>query len=238
MEIRTLTAVCVAWLCLAGYTALSQQNDSLATPSIDKRYREDQFYLGVHYNIISDLPGTVRIRGLSGGAQVGFLRDMPVNQRRNLSFAAGLGLTYDQFGNNLYIGQLASGATVFQILNEDVIDFDRNRLSLATIELPIEFRWRTSTAATYNFWRVYAGFRIGYAYWYRSTFKQPDNEVSLASIPEFERLRLKGTLSFGYNKINFFAAYSFNPFFKNAESVSGQTVAFRTIRVGLIVYIL
>ncbi len=230
--------LCIALVGLSYTQVRAQEIDSLSVDNIYEEYREDQFYLGVNYNVLTDVPGTVSIRGLSGGLQVGFLRDMPVNERRNLAIAAGLGLTYDQFGNNLYIGQLSSGQTVFQVLNEDDIEFDRNRFSMATIEVPIEFRWRTSTARTYNFWRIYAGFRVGYAYWYGATFKQMDNEVSLSSIPEFERVRLKGTLSFGYNKINFFAAYSFSPFFKEAVSVSGQSVEFRTIRVGLIIYIL
>ena len=30
------------------------------------------------------------------------------------------------------------------------------------IEMPIEFRWRNSTASSYKFWRIYAGAKLGY----------------------------------------------------------------------------
>ena len=50
----------------------------------------------------------VKSRGLSGGIQFGYLRDMPINERRNVAIAIGLGLSFDQFGQNLFIGEAAN----------------------------------------------------------------------------------------------------------------------------------
>lgn len=207
------------------------------TKRIDSLYREDQFFVGVTYNLVTNVPGDVNIRGLSGGFQFGYLRDMPINKRRNIAIAIGAGLTFDRYGQTLFIGENNSEETIFTILTND-IDYDSNRFSTATIEAPIEFRWRTSTPETYKFWRIHAGFRVGYAYWYQSTFKQPNNNVTQTNISEFDRVRLGATLAFGYNTFTFYAYYSINPFFTDAITTSGQTVDFRTLKVGLLFYML
>ncbi|MGO3182576.1 MAG: outer membrane beta-barrel protein [Aequorivita sp.] len=216
----------------------SVAQDTIQQASADSLYREDQFYIGVTYNIPINLPSDGNIRGLSGGVQFGYLRDMPINKRRNIAVAVGAGLALDQFGQNLFIGETPKDETIFRVLNKEDVDFTRNRFNMAIIEAPIEFRWRTSTASSYKFWRVHAGFRVGYAYWYKATFKQPGNNVNQTKIPEFDRLRLSATLSFGYNTFNFFASYSLNPFFEDAVTVDGEKVDFRTLKVGLMFYIL
>jgi len=151
--------------------------------------------------------------------------------------AVGAGLAFDRFGQTLFIGELESEETLFTVLNDD-IDFDTNRLSLATVEVPVEFRWRTSTPEIYKFWRIHAGFRVGYTYWYRSTFKQPGNEVIQTDIPQFQRIRLGATLSFGYNTFNFYGYYNLAPFFKDAVTTDGEPFDFSTIKIGLMFYIL
>jgi hypothetical protein len=224
-----------SFLILVSVQTIAQ--DTIAPANVDSLYREDQFYIGVTYNLPIGLPAGGIIRGLSGGIQFGFLRDMPINKRRNVAVAIGAGIALDQFGQNLFIGETENDQTIFKILDGNV-DYTRNRFNVAVIEAPIEFRWRTSTATVYNFWRVYTGFRVGYTYWYKATFKQPGNTVNQTKIPEFDPLRLSATVSLGYNTFNFFASYSINPFFKDAETVNGERVDFKTLKVGLLFYIL
>lgn len=206
-------------------------------PYVDLRYREDQFYFGISYNILTNEPPGMSARGLSGGLHGGFLRDIPINERRNLAVAVGLGLSYDQFGQNFFIGEDSEGNSVFRVLDDNV-DFTQNRFAMAMVELPLEFRWRTSTPTDYRFWRIYAGARIGYGYWYKSTFKQPGNNVNQTNISEFNPVRIAATLSFGYNTFNFFASYSINPLFKNAYTEEGEKINLRSLKVGLMFYIL
>lgn len=213
---------------------VNKANDTLG----DLKYREDQFYLGITYNLLSNVPSAVNLRGLSGGIHFGFLRDMPINERRNIAIAVGAGLNFDVYGNTLFIGETPQEETIFTVLTTDEYVFDTNRFTTAVAEIPIELRWRTSTPKRYGFWRVYAGFRLGYAYWYQAKFKQPNNEVTQTDIPEFNPVRLAATLSFGYNKVNFFANYSINPLFDGAVTTGGEKVDFRTIKLGIIFYIL
>ncbi len=225
----------ILFLGLVSFSVMAQ--DSIRHATVDSLYREDQFYIGVTYNIPLNLPPGANTRGLSGGIQFGFLRDMPINKQRNIAVAIGAGISIDQFGQNLFIGETPDNETIFRVLDKNV-DFTRNRFGMAIVEAPIELRWRSSTPSTYSFWRVYAGFRVGYAYWYKATFKQPGNDVNQTKIPEFDPLRLSATLGFGYSTFNFFASYSVNPFFKNAVTVDGEAVDFRTLKVGLMFYIL
>lgn len=210
--------------------------DTIQPIAVDSLYREDQFYVGITYNIPLSLPSGATTRGLSGGFQLGFLRDMPINKQRTIAIAIGGGISIDQFGQNLFIGETPNDETIFKVLNN--VDFTQNRFNMAIVEAPIEFRWRNSTPSNYQFWRVYAGFRVGYAYWYKATFKQSENNVNQTKISEFDPVRMAATLSLGYNTFNFFASYSINPFFKDAVTTEGEMVDFRTLKVGLIFYIL
>ncbi|MDG1791341.1 MAG: porin family protein [Flavobacteriaceae bacterium] len=203
----------------------------------DLCYREDQFYIGVSYNVFAFTPSGMNPEGISAGFQFGFLRDFPINKRRNLAIAIGAGFSYDQFGQNLFINENEQGTTSFEILASNQ-DFLRNRLSLSVVEAPIEFRWRSSTPSNYKFWRVYAGFRLGYTVWNQSSLKRFDETVKIQNITELEKLRMGASLSLGYNKFNLFAYYSINPFFnEDAVTNDGQKVNFHGIKMGLIFYI-
>ncbi|MCW5518937.1 PorT family protein [Aureitalea sp. L0-47] len=225
--------ICMIFLLLGG-VLLAQ--DSIQEP-YDSKYREDQFYIGITYNVITDIPDDVATTGLSGGIHFGFLRDMPINERRNIAVALGAGMSIDRYGQTLFVGEDTNNQSIFSVLDSDV-DYSTNYLTSYTAEAPLEFRWRSSNAETYKFWRVYAGFRLGYAFYYRTTFKQAGNTVNQTDIAEFDRLRLGTSFSFGYNTFNFYVYYSINPFFENATTTEGQAIDFRTVKVGLMFYIL
>lgn len=212
--------------------------DSITRFEGDSLYREDQFYVGVSYNVFAVIPSGMYPEGISAGFQFGFLRDFPVNKRHNLAIAIGAGFSYDQYGQNLLISEDDLGNTSYTILDSNQ-DFKRNRLSVSVIEAPIELRWRSSTTTEYKFWRVYAGFRIGYTIWNQSSYKDATETIRVTGISDYEKLRLGASLSLGYNKFNLFAYYSLNPFFnENAVTADGQKINFHGIKLGLIFYIL
>jgi hypothetical protein len=194
------------------------EGDSLA--ELDTKYREDQFYFGVTYNLLLNKPGETKTSGLTGGLSVGYLRDMPINKRRNVAVAVGLGLSFDEYGNTLFIGENSSEESIFSVIDEDDIDFDRNRFSIASLEIPLELRWRSSTDETYRFWRVHAGVRLGYAYWYKSSLRQTNNNINQTDIADF------------------YAYYGLNPFFTDAVTRQGDSVDVSTLKLGLLFYFL
>lgn len=212
------------------------QNDFI--PGIDSLYREDQFYVGLTFHLLSDLPDEVAQSGFSGGFHLGFIRDFPINERRNIAIGTGLGWSVNSYGQEMFIGEEPNGNTIFRNLDDSGIEYDHNRFTTQLIEAPIEFRWRTSTPETYKFWRVYTGFRLGYIYHFRSSFKQEGNQVVQTDIPELQRFRLGTTLSFGYNTFNFHVYYSLNSFFEDARLENGAEIGLSAFKLGLMFYIL
>ena len=100
-------------------TSSSARNTEVVNDSVvDLKYREDQFYLGITYNLLSNVPSSLNIRGLSGGIHFGYLRDMPINERRNIAIAIGAGAAFDVYGNTLFVGEKPNEETIFTILND------------------------------------------------------------------------------------------------------------------------
>ena len=214
---------------------LPQVPDSIPS-SIDSLYREDQFYIGFTFNLITNRPSSISQKSFSGGLHLGFTRDFPVNKRRNVAIGAGLGWSINSYGQNLLIDKSSAGNGVFQRLEDDR-NYSTNRFSTQLIEAPLEFRWRTSTPETYKFWRIYSGLRLGYIYYFRSNFVEANNQIKVTDIPELNRFRIGATFTFGYNTFNFHFYYGLNPFFKNA-SLNGVDVGLSTLKMGLMFYIL
>lgn len=233
--------LCQKWLfCLLfilPYYGNSQEVNNIPTV-IDSLYREDQIYFGISYNIVTGNPSGIRSSQFSGGFHTGFIRDLPLNERRNIALGLGLGWSIDTYGQNLFIGkEVGSNDTHFQILDRSLIDFDTNRFTTQTIDFPIQFRWRTSTPETYRFWRIYTGLKPAYVYHVQSKFEQDGNTYKENDIPEFQRFRLGATFTFGFNTFNFNFYYSLNSFFKDAE-IEGESLDLRTFQIGLMFYLL
>lgn len=204
--------------------------------SLDSLYREDQFYVGFHFNLVTNRPSNISQESFSGGVNLGFIRDIPLNERRNVALGLGFGWSINTYGQNLFVGKHADGSTDFRSL-EDEDDYSRNRFTTQLIEAPIEFRWRTSTAETYKFWRIYTGLRLGYMYNFRSRYVDPSDEIIVNDLPELNRFRMGATFTFGYNTFNFQFYYALNPFFKDAR-VNGEKIDLSTLKIGLTFYIL
>ncbi|MDT0685196.1 porin family protein [Autumnicola psychrophila] len=203
---------------------------------IDSVYREDQIYVGFSFNLLTNKSESIEQSGFSGGFHLGLIRDFPLNSRRNVALGIGLGWSLNSYGQNLFIGETEAGESIFRSLDND-ISYDTNRFTTQLIEAPIEFRWRTSTATSYKFWRVYTGLRLGYVYHLKSNFVQEANQVVQTEVPEFDRFRLGATFTFGYNTFNFHFYYSLNSFFKDAY-IQDEQVELSTLKMGLMFYIL
>ena len=217
--------------------ASAQQEIPGAARVIDSLYREDQFYIGLTFHLLHDLPEEVTQKGFSGGVHLGFIRDFPLNKRRNIAVGVGAGWSLNTYGQELFIGEDSNDKTIFRDLNALEIEYDTNRFSTQLVEVPLEFRWRTSVPDSYRFWRVYTGLRLGYIYHFKSNFTQEGNQVIQTDIPELERFRLGTTFTFGYDTFNFHVYYSLNPYFKDAR-LNNTEFGIHTFKVGLMFYLL
>lgn len=204
---------------------------------IDSRYREDQFFIGVTYNIVDNRPEGLSQTGFSSGFHLGFIRDMPINKNRNMAIGLGLGYSTNSFNQNLLVSKDDLGMTSLDIIDESNT-YSKNKFSNHLIEFPLEFRWRTSTATDYNFWRIYTGFKLSYMLAHRTKYKGDLGNLIFNDIDDLNKLQYGLTLSAGYKTWNLYLYYALNPIFSNDIKLNGNDLNMNAIKVGLMFYIL
>ncbi|AMA48263.1 hypothetical protein AX766_03705 [Flavobacterium covae] len=202
---------------------------------LDSLYREDQFYLGITYNILNNRPQGVSQNSTSGSIFLGALRDIPINKLRTFALAPGIGFTYSNFKQNLLIKNI--GLTIdYSIIPKDEI-YDKNRFSLVTLDIPLELRWRNSTPQSHRFWRIYGGIKASYVLYNQSQFINSKYEYKVVNNPDFNKFLYSVYLTAGYNSGNFYVSYGLNDFFKKSLfTESSQKI--RSLNLGLMFYIL
>jgi hypothetical protein len=161
---------------------------------------------------------------------------MPINKSRTVAIATGLGLSYQNYNQNLTIAKGADGVLTYEVT--DYNDIKSNRYKQYMVDLPIEFRWRNSTYESYRFWRIYGGFKLSYIFSNKSLLDTGEESHKISNNPDINKLQYSVYLAVGYNTWNLYLNYGLNPLFKNVTTVSGQNINVRTLNAGLIFYIL
>ena len=174
-----------------------------------------------------NLPDRISQSGFSFGLGGGFIKDFPLSKKRNIGLGAGLGYGF----NNYYFNVELDVATP----TENEVTLKNNKIVLHTLELPIELRFRNSTATKYKFWRFYPGFKVAYVFANNTSFgKTEDFDVS--DIIEINEFIYGLTFSAGYNKWNLHLYYGLNELF-NETGVNNYDISISDFRIGLIFYI-
>ncbi|KAB1070617.1 PorT family protein [Tamlana haliotis] len=204
---------------------------------IDSLYKEDHFYAGLTYNFISQRPEGLSQNGFSWGINAGYIKDIPINKARNKAIGIGLGYATDAYNHNLLVTEDSNGDFQYEILDEGS-SYSKNKFSFHLIELPIEFRWRTSTPTDYAFWRIYGGFKFGYVFSDTSSYKGEQGEYRYTNNSDFNNFQYGLMLSAGYNTWNFHVNYLLNPIFSDSAQLNGEAIEMSIIKIGLIFYIL
>lgn len=207
--------------------------DSIAP---DLHYLEDQFYMGITYNFLLQQPDDVNQQSLSYGLQLGFIKDIPINGDRTTALGLGLGYGVYSYYSNLIASE--SGDSFVYSIDTDT-DFVRNKVETHMLEVPIEFRWRNSTASEYKFWRIYTGIKLGYLIGARSKLIS-DMEPKRISFynTDVNKFQYGITFNVGYNTFNIHAYYALNTLFNDTAMVNGGGIDMKPLRLGLIFYIL
>ncbi|MFK5971836.1 MAG: porin family protein [Flavobacteriaceae bacterium] len=203
--------------------------------SLDKKYKEDQFYVGISYNFLFNKPDDVTERNLSYGLKLGFIKDISLNYNRTIALGIGMGYAVNSYYSNLLA--VESGNAIHYSVIDSNDDFKRNKVETHLIEMPFEIRWRNSTASEYKFWRIYAGFKLGYLLGGRSKFVSEQYKRSFFNA-DIQKLHYGLTFNFGYNTFNIHAYYSLNNLFNDNVTVNGEDITLKPLRIGLIFYIL
>lgn len=219
-----LFLLCTNAICLFG------QKDSL---QLGDKYLEDQVYFGVTFNQLISQPTTVIGSGFSYGITAGYIRDFSIVKSGKVALGFGIGYAFDSLKHGFKVSN--QNSTV--VLEVDPSIQSRSSFELHTLEFPIEFRWRTSTANRYKFWRIYAGIKISYNL--KNTIEYTTNSIltSYNNIERFNKVQYGLTFSAGYSTFNFNLYYGLTPLFKNA-TIGTKSIGTKVIKLGMIFYIL
>lgn len=203
----------------------------------DSLYKEDQFYAGITYNLLNNKSKDLTQRGFSTGFYLGLIKDIPFNNSRNVAIGIGIGYATNSFNQNMLISKDESDNTTYSILDDSYGDYTKNKFSTNVIELPIELRWRTSSPTDYEFWRIYAGFKLGYLFAHTAKYKGDLGDFKYRNITEFNNFQYGLTLSAGYSTWNFHIYYGLNSIFNDA-TLNGTPIDMSELKIGLMFYIL
>tara|TARA_B100000900_G_scaffold157355_1_gene133749 strand:+ start:1733 stop:2395 length:663 start_codon:yes stop_codon:yes gene_type:complete len=208
---------------LVAYKA-SAQRDSLST-----KYREDQFYISFGLQLQKENINGFKQNGFSNNFQVGFVRDIPLNDDGGIAIGLGVGYAYNRLISNLNLVS-EDNHLIFSIK-----DNDENSQTYSSLVIPLSFRVRTSTPDRTDFWRVYGGmkymfnfgenYRPFYGKSFQSDFIKNTNTVVF--------------LSMGFNTWNIYFEYDINSIYQSeVKFLDGKYPHIQTIKLGLIFYIL
>lgn len=211
--------------------------EEVAEKEVDSLYREDQFYAGIVYNMLDNKPVGVTQSGFSFGFHFGFIRDMPINQARNIAFGIGLGYSTNGYNQNILMTR-GDGDKFNYTLLEGSDTYSKNKFNTHVIEVPIQFRWRTSTPSEYTFWRIYAGFKIGYVVSNISKYKGDLGNIKHYNNSDFNDFQYGLTLNAGYSTWNFHVYYGLNSILSSNAILNDSSIDMTTIKLGLMFYIL
>ena len=201
---------------------------------IEDDYLEDQIYFGLTYNSLINSPDGFQQNGFSYGLNVGFIKDIPFNTQRNIGLGIGLGYSFDAYNNNLLINKL-TGSDSFTLSD----DYDTNILRTSSVDIPFEFRWRTSTLEKYKFWRIYSGIKFSYIFSHKSKYRFEEVDFMNKEIDQLRKFQYGAYVSLGYNTWNFHVYYSLTSLFNdNAISNTSLPVKLTPVKMGLVFYIL
>jgi len=204
--------------------------------SDDNMYLEDQFYVGLTYNILRNRPEDLRQRNLSYGLQVGFIKDMPLNADRTFALGIGLGYGINSYYTNMQA--IKSANAISYTFLEDDFDFNRSKIETHLVEMPIQFRWRQSTPNDYKFLRIYGGVKLGYAFAAKSKYFSKQ-EKSVFQNTDIQKFHYGLQFNVGYNTWNAYVYYGLNNLFKdNIAATNGSIMQMSPIHLGFVFYIL
>jgi len=199
--------------------------------TIDNKYLEDQLYFSLGYNILRDRPSIDSKSLFSGRVTMGFIKDIPLNKQRNVGLGIGVGYAFNSYNKQLLLTEEGNNATtVFE-------DFEIDRFNTHLVEVPLEIRWRTSTATRYQFWRIYAGVSLAYLFTSKTKVIVDEQTVDYKNLSVFEKFQYGLTLTAGYGTWNILFYYGLSPIFDDIY-INEEKLKIKDFNIGLKFHIL
>ena len=222
---------------LFSVVAVAQEESVTGTPE-DEFYREDQFYFGLNYDLLTDVPDAAATRGLIGGLQFGFIRDWPITSQGNWALGTGIGLAYDRYGQNIVVRSNSIGVPVWTV-EQSPSAIETNSLQITALEFPLQIRWRTSDAKSYKFWRFYSGVKWSQNILAKTVYQGTEGSETLTDLPGLNKGIWYATFAFGYGTFNAHLQWGLSPLLDQViDSNTQDPIGLRPVKLGIVFYIL
>ena len=197
---------------------------------ITSKFREDQLYIGVAYPYFSTAPETLIQNKLSYAFSLGFVRDMPINKKRTLAIGLGIGWNISKWFTNTQFSVSTNRISAKTIL----VDYQQNFLTMQSLEIPLEVRWRNTTATKHAFWRIHAGVSLHIPLSAKTLFTSINGVDNHDFLPT-NRTFLRGNVHFGFNTWNISIAHDIEGW-AVSDSPNGE-FDIKSTKIGLIFYL-
>ncbi len=199
---------------------------------------KDRLMIGLFTDMWTDLPGNMDTRTINRGVSIDYVQDFPISTS-NFSVAAGLGfMSHNLYVDEDYLYQWDNDNQYYDFL-EITEDFDKNKLSLNYLSVPVELRYRSRSLP--NTLRVHAGLRAGLLVNAHTKYVGDDlagtgrevkfKEGKLDNIENF-LLGLHGRI--GYGRVNFYAYIPLTDLFEGNGATENAT--FTTLGLSFIIF--
>lgn len=228
---KTITSFFLFFVLIAN----AQTNkDSISYTST--KYLEDQFFVSLTYNLLTNKPEGIKLRGFSNTVRIGYIRDFPLNTKRNIGLGLGLAYARTSYFHNMEI--IIEENKTFIKDFDDVDIFDSNKLVYQSIDLPIEFRIRNATLEKNKFFRAYVGINFSYIFRHKSQFNLNNEQKKYTNFDYFNTIQYGITSSIGYGTWNAYFYYGLSNLFKDVKFNNEEPINTKSLQFGLIFYIL
>jgi len=190
--------------------------------SFESTIRKFNIGVGMHTDIWFGLPDGVSARTINQGAQINGMYNYRIGE--GVAYiAGGIGIgTHNMYTNSFIPDVKADSISLVQI--PDNVSYKKSKVSLAYIDIPLEFRIKTR-----KHFRIAFGFKVGFLINAHQKYKGNRFEIGLdgqassdgpivknkyKDIKQIESVRYGPTFRIGYKWINLTAYYQVSKVFK------------------------
>lgn len=192
----------------------------------------DRFITELTWNTWTDMPDSLKTRPVSRGFNTFLMWDFPISDM-NVSFAPGIGISTSSIFTEYFVGteridSATMGNTIFPLI-PDSLNYKKHKVTLASFDVPMEFRFRTNPDKNNKRWKLGVGVLGGFVFNSHTkyigddpAYPNEDIKVKNFDLPNITKFRygVKGRI--GYGVVNLVCYYGLNTVFEEGKAGAGD----------------
>lgn len=234
-----LAALCMGIITVNGAFAQnnSGQEEKLQKKTVAKPAK-DHFMFQLSHDRWSNVPDSVSLRNAGRGVGIYLLNDFPI-KKSNFSFAAGIGVRF----NNIYFNNqrmvLNSGTDKINFVNIDSSIYKGQKFVNTYLEAPLELRYFGNRLNRNKGFKLAVGAKIGYqgvgGAFYRERESVAGKYINYKTVTKRynQQWRLSPTIRMGWGNFSVFGEYTVTPIFDAATGLDIRPFAMGIVISGL-----